>query len=59
MTERRDIAPVLEEAKRLGLLKLRPIHGDPKVDNVMIDDETGRAVGMVGLRHRQARSCSV
>ncbi len=47
VTVRRDITPVLEEAKRLGLLKLRPIHGDPKVDNVMIDDETGRAVGMV------------
>jgi len=40
---------VLEDAKARGLLAVRPIHGDPKVDNVMIDRATGRAIGMVDL----------
>ena len=42
-------AHVLEDARAHGELILRPIHGDPKVDNIMIDDATGRAVGIVDL----------
>ena len=45
----REAAAVLEDAKARGLLAVRPIHGDPKVDNVMIDRATGRAIGMVDL----------
>ena len=42
-------AHVLEDAKKEGRLRLRPIHGDPKVDNIMIDEATGRAAGIVDL----------
>ena len=40
---------ILENARSEGRLLLRPIHGDPKVNNIMIDNETGRAVGMIDL----------
>jgi Ser/Thr protein kinase RdoA (MazF antagonist) len=46
---RRAWAPVLEEARAQGRLRLRPIHGDPKVNNVMVDTATGLAVGLVDL----------
>jgi Ser/Thr protein kinase RdoA (MazF antagonist) len=46
---RRDWAHVLEDARAQGKLRLRPIHGDPKVNNVMMDTATGQAVGMVDL----------
>ncbi|KEF41108.1 MAG: aminoglycoside phosphotransferase [Cyanobium sp. CACIAM 14] len=47
--QRRSFAPVLEQAKADGLLLPRPIHGDPKVNNVMLDVDTGRAVALVDL----------
>lgn len=47
--ERRAWADVLEKAKAQGKLPLRPIHGDPKVNNVMVDSATGQAVGLVDL----------
>lgn len=40
---------VLEDAKNRGLLQIRPIHGDPKLDNVLFDVQTGRAVSMIDL----------
>lgn len=46
---RRRGAAVLEDAKARGLLPVRSIHGDPKVDNVMIDRASGRASGLVDL----------
>jgi Ser/Thr protein kinase RdoA (MazF antagonist) len=46
---RRAWAPVLENAKAQGEINLRPIHGDPKVNNVMLDIATGQAVGLVDL----------
>ena len=49
VAERRAFAPVLEDARAQGRLSLRPIHGDPKVNNVMIDTATGQAVGLVDL----------
>jgi Ser/Thr protein kinase RdoA (MazF antagonist) len=49
VAERRALAPVLEKARAQGRLRLRPIHGDPKVNNVMLDTATGQAVGMVDL----------
>ena len=45
----RPRASLLEDALARGELKLRPIHGDPKVSNVMIDDTTRRAVAMIDL----------
>ena len=47
--ERRKIVGVLEEAKAQGRLRLRPIHGDPKVNNILFDTDTGKAVGLVDL----------
>lgn len=49
VSERRAWAHVLEDAKAQGKLQLRPIHGDPKVSNVMIDTATRRAVSLVDL----------
>jgi Ser/Thr protein kinase RdoA (MazF antagonist) len=49
VAERRTWAPVLEDATAHGRLSLRPIHGDPKVNNVMLDTATGQAVGLVDL----------
>jgi len=46
---RRAWAHVLEDARAQGKLGLRPIHGDPKVNNVMLDTATGQAAGMVDL----------
>ena len=46
---RRGLARVLEDAKAQGALHLRIIHGDPKANNVMMDDATGRAVSMIDL----------
>ena len=40
---------VLEQAKQSGKLPLRLMHGDPKVNNVMFDRDTQRAVTMVDL----------
>jgi Ser/Thr protein kinase RdoA (MazF antagonist) len=47
--ERRGWMNILEDAKGQGRLSLRPIHGDPKVNNVMIDNATGQAVSIVDL----------
>jgi Ser/Thr protein kinase RdoA (MazF antagonist) len=47
--ERRAWADILEKAKTQGELPLRPIHGDPKVNNVLLDTATGQAVGLVDL----------
>ena len=47
--QRRGWAGVLEEARQQGLLTVRIIHGDPKVNNVMLDDATGQAVGLIDL----------
>ena len=47
--ERRPWAGVLENARADGRLRLRPIHGDPKVNNVMMDTATGLAVGLIDL----------
>jgi Ser/Thr protein kinase RdoA (MazF antagonist) len=47
--KRREFAHVLENAREAGRLPLRPVHGDPKVNNVMIEQSTGRAISLVDL----------
>jgi Ser/Thr protein kinase RdoA (MazF antagonist) len=47
--QRREFAHVLENAREQGKLQLRPVHGDPKVNNVMINESTGRAISLVDL----------
>ena len=46
---RRKGIDVLEQACARGELRRRPIHGDPKINNVMIDESTGHAVGLIDL----------
>jgi Ser/Thr protein kinase RdoA (MazF antagonist) len=49
INKRNARAHVLENAKAQGRLRLRPIHGDPKVNNIMIDIATGKAISIVDL----------
>jgi hypothetical protein len=46
---RRGWAPVLENGLRAGRLQRRVIHGDAKINNVMVSSKTGRAVSMIDL----------
>lgn len=46
---RKPLADVLENARSQGHLQLRPIHGDPKVNNVMIDTSSGEAISIIDL----------
>jgi len=47
--ERRSWAPVLENGRKHNKLQMRIIHGDPKINNVMLDDRSGRAVSIIDL----------
>lgn len=49
IAERREWASVLEDALSAGKVCIRPIHGDPKVANIMIDDETGKGTCIIDL----------
>lgn len=46
---RRSWVSLLEDAHVAGDLQLRSIHGDPKVDNILIDDKSGQAVSIIDL----------
>jgi Ser/Thr protein kinase RdoA (MazF antagonist) len=46
---RRGWCAILEDARKSGELLLRPIHGDPKISNIMIDDATGKGTCIVDL----------
>lgn len=48
IAQRQAWADVLEKAKASGQLKLRPIHGDPKVNNILLG-KNGRAVSLIDL----------
>ncbi len=47
--KRREWCSVLEQAKERGELILRPIHGDPKISNIMIDEATGKGTCIIDL----------
>ncbi len=47
--ERESFCSVLEQAKACGELQERPIHGDPKINNVMLDSVSGEAVALIDL----------
>ena len=47
--ERRGFAATLQNALKAGELTLRMMHGDPKVNNIMIDDYTGKGTAMIDL----------
>jgi len=46
---RMERATVLELGRSRNLLRLRVIHGDPKINNIMVDRVSGRAVSMIDL----------
>jgi Ser/Thr protein kinase RdoA (MazF antagonist) len=49
IAKRRAGAAVLEDAKERGELLLRTIHGDPKINNVLIDTATKQAISLIDL----------
>ncbi len=49
VSDRQTWAHVLENAIKQGYLHLRPIHGDPKINNVMIDTTTGHGISIIDL----------
>jgi Ser/Thr protein kinase RdoA (MazF antagonist) len=40
---------VLEQAKATGELSLRLMHGDPKVNNILFDRQSGKAISIIDL----------
>ena len=46
---RRQWAPVLENGRRENKLKMRVIHGDPKINNIMVSRSTGKAVSIIDM----------
>lgn len=47
--KRRAGVAILEDAKEAGTLLVRPIHGDPKINNILVDVTSGYAVSIVDL----------
>jgi Ser/Thr protein kinase RdoA (MazF antagonist) len=47
--KRRALASVFEQAKAQGKIHMRIMHGDPKINNVLIDTSTRQAVAMIDL----------
>ena len=45
----RSQAHILEQCKKTGQLPSRVIHGDPKVANVLFNNESGQAVSLIDL----------
>jgi Ser/Thr protein kinase RdoA (MazF antagonist) len=48
-TGRKVGVSALEDALREGRIPVRVIHGDPKLDNILFDCTTGRAVSLIDL----------
>lgn len=47
--DREAFIPVLEEAQAAGRLRQRPIHGDPKINNILFDAGSGEAIALIDL----------
>lgn len=47
--ERESIVSLLENAKARGELPLRPIHGDPKINNMLLERSSGEAIALIDL----------
>ena len=46
---RQGQAGVLEAAKDQGVLRIRPVHGDPKLSNILFSERSGRAASIIDL----------
>jgi hypothetical protein len=49
ISDRQGLANILEDAKVAGKLPLRTMHGDPKVNNILFDQQTNLAMSMIDL----------
>ncbi len=49
ISDRQGLANILEDAKVSGKLPLRTMHGDPKVNNILFDQQTDLAMSMIDL----------
>ena len=49
LARRRDGLGVLEDARRMGLIPERVVHGDPKLDNLLFDATGQRALALIDL----------
>lgn len=49
IAQHQTITEDLETAKQQGLLKLRVIHGDPKLNNFLFDKHSGKIISLVDL----------
>jgi Ser/Thr protein kinase RdoA (MazF antagonist) len=47
--DREAFLPVLERARQAGRLTPRPIHGDPKLNNILFDAHSGEAIALIDL----------
>ncbi len=47
--ERIKSVTILEDAKSCGWLILRVMHGDPKINNILLDESSQKAVSMIDL----------
>ncbi len=47
--DRTSFATILEDAKAEGKLPLRLMHGDPKINNILFDTNTNKAVSVIDL----------
>ena len=47
--KREGLCSVLENAYAKGELSMRAIHGDPKISNIMIDDDSGKGTCIIDL----------
>ncbi|MDA8173562.1 MAG: aminoglycoside phosphotransferase family protein [Nitrospiraceae bacterium] len=46
---RKELANVLENAKGQGRLPVRVMHGDPKINNILVNPQTFRAISVIDL----------
>jgi hypothetical protein len=49
ISDRQGLANILEDAKVSGKLPLRTMHGDPKVNNILFDQQTNLAMSLIDL----------
>ncbi|BAY27987.1 aminoglycoside phosphotransferase [Calothrix sp. NIES-2100] len=49
VSDRQTFVDILEDAKATGKLPLRLMHGDPKINNVMFDTDSGLAISVIDL----------
>ncbi len=49
VAERRGLCRILDDAKQRGEVSVRIMHGDPKINNILIDRVTGQGTSIIDL----------